>query len=542
MSHKKRLTHIGLLWSTPILAIAVSGLDGRAAPSTRSAACGTVPYQTSSGYTTPSPITQSPQVWSFVSEPKLHPMKVTVNTSEPGTSAGLVFVAPYTYSDNSLYGQPGSLILDNIGNPFWFRPLSSPNLMNTDFRMQQLNGKPVLTFWQGTLATPPAYTNVPAGSSEPGSCYYIIDSTYQVIKTVVAQYGFTSDVHEFLITPANTALLLSTRAVPMNLTPYGGPAKGFVQDFAIQEIDLQTDNVVFFWSALQNIPLSNSYEPASSATSSGNIWDAYHLNSVGLTDSPTDILVSGRNLFTIYRISKPTGKIVWRLGGKQSDFTIGSGAAFSWQHDARFLPDNVISMFDDNCCESDTVPPDTPYSHALYLQLDLESMTASLKTEYYHDPNLNVASQGNTQSLANGNVFTGWGQSAYYAEFAPGGNTMDDPASNLLYDAQMPGDNYTYRAYREDWVGTPYYPPSIAVTSKSGSTTVYASWNGATEIKTWEVFGGRNARALVPVTSAAKAGFETSILVASAAGPFFQVKALNADGDVIGVSSVMRAW
>jgi hypothetical protein len=124
----------------------------------------------------------------------------------------------------------------------------------------------------------------------------------------------------------------------------------------------------------------------------------------------------------------------------------------------------------------------------------------------------------------------------------PGGNTMDDPASNLLYDAQMPGDNYTYRAYREDWVGTPYYPPSIALTSKGGSTTVYASWNGATEIKTWEVFGGRNARALVPVTSAAKAGFETSILVASAAGPFFQVKALNADGDVIGVSSVMRAW
>ena len=542
MSHKRLLTKVSLLLSGAIAAIgaiAVCSLGVAAAPSARPA-CGTVPSPTS--YKTPNPVTQSPQVWSFVSEPKLHPMKVMVNTYLPGTSSGLIFVAPYTYSDNALYGQPGSLILDNIGNPFWFRPLSSPNLMNTDFRMQQLNGKPVLTFWQGTLATPPAYTNVPAGSSESGSCYYIIDNTYQVIKTVTAQFGFTSDVHEFLITPANTALLLSTRAVPMNLTPYGGPAKGFVQDFAIQEIDLQTDNVVFFWSALQNIPLVDSYEPASSATSSGNIWDAYHLNSVGLTDSPTDILVSGRNLFTIYRINKPTGKIVWRLGGKQSDFTFGSGATFSWQHDARFLPDNVVSMFDDNCCESDTVPPGTPYSHALYLQLDLENMTASLKTQYYHDPNLNVASQGNTQSLANGNVFTGWGQSAYYAEFAPGGNTVDDPAVNLLYAAQMPSNNYTYRAYREDWVGTPYYPPSIAVTSKNGSATVYASWNGATEIKTWEVFGGRTARGLVPVTSVAKSGFETSILVANAAGPFFQVKALNAGGDVIGVSAVMRAW
>jgi Arylsulfotransferase (ASST) len=170
-------------------------------------------------------------------------------------------------------------MLDNTGIPVWFRPLNSPNLMNTDFQQQSLNGKPVLTFWQGTLATPPTYTNVPGGSSEPGSCFYILDNTYRVIKTVTAQYGFTSDVHEFLLTPANTALLLSTRAVPMNLTAYGGPSNGYVQDFAVQEIDLRTNAVVFFWDALTNIPLVNSYEPASSATSSGNVWDAYHLPS-----------------------------------------------------------------------------------------------------------------------------------------------------------------------------------------------------------------------------------------------------------------------
>jgi len=80
--------------------------------------------------------------------------------------------------------------------------------------VQQLNGKPVLTFWQGTLATPPTYTNVPAGSSESGSCYYILDNTYKVIKTVTAQYGFIPDIHEFLLTPSNTALFLSTKAVP----------------------------------------------------------------------------------------------------------------------------------------------------------------------------------------------------------------------------------------------------------------------------------------------------------------------------------------
>ena len=125
------------------------------------AGCGSIPYPSNTGYTTPSPITNSPEVWSFVSEPDLHPMVVTVNTFNPGTSSGLIFLAPYGFSADAMYGQPGSLIVDNNGNPVWFRPLSSPNLMNTDFRMQKLYNKPVLTFWQGTLATPPAYTNAP---------------------------------------------------------------------------------------------------------------------------------------------------------------------------------------------------------------------------------------------------------------------------------------------------------------------------------------------------------------------------------------------
>ena len=312
--------------------------------------CGSVPYPSNTGYVTPDPIIESPMVWSFESAPDLHPMKIQVNRFEPGTSSGYIFLAPYAFSADAIYGQPGALILDNVGNPVWFRPLSSPNLMNTDFRVQHYKNKSVLTFWQGTLATPPAYTNAPAGSSEPGSCYYILNSRYKVIKTISAQAGFISDIHEFLLTPRDTALLLSTKIVPMDLTPYGGPANGYVQDFAIQEINVETGELVFFWDALDHIPLSDSYE----SPSSGTIWDAFHFNSIGLTDSEEDIIVSSRNTWTIYRINKPTGNIVWQLGGKNSDFTIDSGAEFSWQHDARFLPDNVVSLFDDNSDGSST--------------------------------------------------------------------------------------------------------------------------------------------------------------------------------------------
>lgn len=500
--------------------------------------CGTVPYPSNTGLVTPDPIINSSQVWSFVSEPNLHPMKITVNLTSPGIAPGFILVAPYGFSSQATYGQPGSLMMDSAGNPIFFRALNSPNLMNTDFRVQTLYGNPVLTFWQGTLATPPAYTNLPAASSEPGSCYYILDSTYKIVQTVSAQNGYTSDIHEFLITPNNTALLLSTRPIPMDLTSYGGPKEGYVNNFAVQEIDLATSQLLFFWSALDHIPLSDSFEPAGAATSSNNIWDAYHLNSIGLTDNEDEIIVSSRNTWTIYRINKQTGNIVWQLGGVSSSFTIGTGADFSWQHDARFFPNNVISLFDDNCCEGETVPPGTPFSHGLVLQLDLMAGTASLVTSYFHNPNLNVDSQGNVQTLTNNNKFIGWGQQPYFSEFAPAGNTVGNPALNLLYDATFPSTNYSYRAYKYTWVGTPYYPPSLAVKKNKAGCVVYASWNGSTETAFWQVFAGPSSSRLSLVTTAAKSGFETSIPVA-VPGPYFQIKALDSGNNVIGVSAVI---
>ncbi len=56
------------------------------------------------------------------------------------------------------------------------------NLQNADFKVQTYydgrrdRGQPVLTWWQGTLALPPAYTNLPAGAPEPGGCYCIYDT------------------------------------------------------------------------------------------------------------------------------------------------------------------------------------------------------------------------------------------------------------------------------------------------------------------------------------------------------------------------------
>ncbi len=479
-----------------------------------------------------------PQVWNFVSAPTLHPMMVTLNVTKPGTASGLIFVAPYTSYGVAMIGQTGSLIMDQAGNPVWFRPLENRYTQNTDFRVQSYYGCPVLTMWQGTISgTQSSNPNLPAGDPEPGAYFQIINQNYRIIKKLTAKKGFTADVHEFIITKRNTALFTAIKQVPANLSPYGGPVDGYFDNYSIQEVDPVTGKLIFFWDVLAHINPQGSIVPASSATSSNNIWDCFHVNSVEEGPNNT-LLISMRNMWAIYNIDKETGNIIWQLGGKQSDFILGPDATFSWQHDARHRSENRISMFDDACCASSTSPPEGP-ARGLILKLDYQNMTANVDRTYYHDPLLYVPSQGNVQKLYNGNQFIGWGQESYLSEFKNAGNTEENPSLNLLYDMQFPNENLSYRSFKNKWVGLPIYPPSIAVSVLCEDVIVYASWNGSTETVAWQVLAGTTHCTLsVVVSCTPRTGFETEIHV-DESGPYFQVNALNSCGQVIGISRIV---
>ena len=112
-------------------------------------------------------------------------------------------------------------------------------------------------------------------------------------------------------------------------------------------------------------------------------------------------------------------------------------------------------------------------------------MTATLLSSFSHPtPPLVAASQGDTEPLSNGNLFVGWGQEPYFSEFEPGGR--------LLFDAHLPAGYQSYTAFRFQWSGTPTQPPSIAVrAARTGSASVYMSWNGATAVTAWRLLGGR---------------------------------------------------
>lgn len=96
----------------------------------------------------------------------------------------------------------------------------------------------------------------------------------------------------------------------------------------------------------------------------------------------------------------------------------------------------------------------------------------------------------------------------------------------------------SYRAYRFPWSGLPIGKPALAVRSRRGGITVYASWNGATSVAKWRVLAGAGLDSLRPVTERARTGFETA-LRARGGNRFVAVEALDGAGNQLGVSRAL---
>jgi len=315
----------------------------------------------------------------------------------------------------------------------------------------------------------------------------------------------------------------------MNLSKYGGAYNGALIDSAVQEYDLRTGKLIHSWDALDHIPLSDS---RASLPTNGFPWDAYHVNSINLPGDGT-FVVSMRNTWAAYKVNIATGNIEWTLGGPHSSFKLGKGADFQWQHDVIAYPGTpLVTMFDDHCCQitgGGTYVNPTSYSRGLALKLDPKAHTATLYGQYTHGRSFNAEYMGSMQPMLNGNEVVGWGSAPFFSEY--------DSSGNVLLDARLPGHDLSYRVTVQPWVGTPLYPPVGAARRSKGTTVVYASWNGATEVRSWRVLTGTGGGQTL--AKATKSGFETAIPV-SPSYKSFRVQALDAHGRAIGTSDTFN--
>jgi hypothetical protein len=355
----------------------------------------------------------------------------------------------------------------------------------------------------------------------------IADQSYSEVAHVSAGNGYQADLHDFQLTPQGTALITAYAPILCDLSSRGGLHAGAVTDGLLQEIDVKTGLVMLQWTSLDHVALSESYEGARAASTTSP-FDYFHINSIDLTGNGS-VLVSARNTWAIYDVDGRSGQVAWRLGGRHSNFAAGPGTGTAWQHDPRELANGSISMFDNGAS-----PTVHSQSRGMVVSLNPQARSATLLSQITHPPPLLAESQGNMQSLGNGDWFVGWGQVPSFSEFSADGQ--------LLFDAHFPPADQCYRSFRFVWSATPAHPPVLAVRpNASGLGSVYASWNGATDVASWRVLAGPTPASLSTVAQAARTGFETAInLPPGTAGPYVTVQALAAGGAVIGTAHTVK--
>jgi hypothetical protein len=366
------------------------------------------------------------------------PAPLSVLTPHGAVGRGDIFLTPT--GDTGSYAN-GAEITDRNGRALWFHPAPAGDV-DADFRAQTLDGKRVLTFWEGT-----GFGGLSDGTD------YILNDSYQQIAAVHAGDGLTTDGHEFLLTDRDTALTLSYEKTTADLSSIGGPADQTVMDGIVHEVDVRTGKVLFSWNSADHVPYNQSEQPLPS--SAATPWDWFHINAVHF-DTDGNLLIDARDTWTTYKVARRSGAIIWQLGGKASSFALqaapgqtlnNAGTIFAWQHDPEAIGHDEYTFFDNESAGAANTgagsTAEFAISRVVRVKLDERRRVATLVGSDNQPENEIAPSQGNGQPLPGGGTFIGWGSLNDISQF--------DHAGNLVFDAQFPTGVNTYRAYLLPW-------------------------------------------------------------------------------------------
>jgi hypothetical protein len=412
---------------------------------------------------------------------------------------GLLFATPQPSDVTAA----GVLVYDNDGEIVYFRPNLDRGIAVGNAAVLELDGEPVLSWFEG------------AQHYGPGSYrgeHVLVDSAYTEVARLNMTNGYEADIHDLIITPEGTALMMAYYPFVCDASVLAGCLPGsIVIDGVVQEIDIATGTLLFEWHALDHLPISDSLvDPAE------NPFDFIHLNSLDV-DEDGNILISARYTSALYKIDRSTGEVLFIFGGKGNQFEyVDEGSATlpgpDYPHDFRTRGNGKYSYFDNGTQRGIE-------SRGALVSLDLNTMTATYVESITHDPPILGVSQGRIQGLSGGNELITWGGGGVVTEYAADRAVAFEAALGIG----------TYRQVRHIWVGEPADPPTAVLSGSEGSQAVAVSWNGDTRTDSWQLLGGEDAEQLSAVSVTPRDGFETEIAIPAPLG-YVAVQALDADG------------
>jgi hypothetical protein len=311
-------------------------------------------------------------------------------------------------------------IIDNGGVPQFYR---QENNIGINFTLQPSG---YLSFWNG-------------------DGFALMDSSYNVIDTITCGNGYFPDWHEFIHLPDGSSFIFSydLQTVDMSKIFDGGDGSAEVEGLVIQKLDKGGD-VVFQWRSWDHFNILDAIDVDFTL----HQFSYVHGNAMEL-DFDGNLLLSSRMLNEITKIDLTTGNMIWRLGGRNNEFSfVNDPEMFCRQHDIRRIGNGNITLFDNGDCHTTLV------SKAKEYKLDLVNKTAELIWEYTHPKMVYVPLMGNVQRLENGNTFINWGMIKVDGDPSI---TEVNPENEIVFEVYFEENfHLLYRSHRFLWENDVY--------------------------------------------------------------------------------------
>jgi arylsulfotransferase ASST len=342
-----------------------------------------------------------------------------------------------------------AMVLNADGVPLWYHPQASAGVSDVD------------EIVDGAIS----FASVRGG---PFEVYEL--SPYG--ETNVAPTGVVLDLHELRVLSNGDYLVLSNPShAGVDLTGLSletgdggalplGPGST-INACNIVEFDPETGAVVWTWSATDHFdPVKDTTEPilAPPLSDGGTVIDTFHCNSIDVDPANGNLLVSARQMDSVFYIERSTGTVLWKMGGAEASIDnatyVPVTSPFYGQHDARLQPGwsacggGRISLFDDQTYGKQ------PARGVLYDVAigsgdgGCDAGTAGASVAWQYAGKASSGASGSFRISADGSRVIGWGlqsESIVFTEVDDGGNDLIDLVStNSAFVSPM----QSYRAIK----------------------------------------------------------------------------------------------
>ena len=251
-----------------------------------------------------------------------------------------------------------------------------------------------------------------------------LDSGGEVLREIRGKSTGETGVHELRLYPDGSQLLYTIERPILDMTSYDGFSSSEVKHCIVEYI--RPDGTFFSWKTRDGMEYTDSYDHYQVAQP-----NPFHVNAID-RDTDGHLLISMRNASQIVKVNSITGDVIWRLGGKRSDFTFENDPlnGFTRQHGIRRLANGNVILFDNG---NDHTPQ---VSRAIEYHLDETNMTARLVWEYRDT--IFASAMGFANRLPNGNTLICYGTARIIQEVTPSGD--------VIFKMQVISDEMSYRA------------------------------------------------------------------------------------------------